>query len=229
MPDDDKGTEDQVTEDKGTIDFDKSDHKDAEDKSADAENKDTLLTGKDSDKAKDADDKIGDDKDADKSDANGKKDEPGEYKEFTIPDGMELDKGAMEAFTPIAKELGLTQDQAQKLVDVYSNANADAVATMGSQIDALHQTWIQEVKDDPDLGGAKFDETVATARTFINGYGDQKLTDVLNETGLGNHPAVVKLFYKLGRSMSEDNVNIGAIRGQEGEKSRAHKMFPNMA
>lgn len=232
MPDDDKGTDqgDDKGDDKGTIDFDKSNHVDDDDKGGDkGDGKDTLLTGKDSDKANDADDKGDADKGDDKGDADGNKDAPGEYDEFTIPEGMELDKGAMDTFKPIAKELGLSQDQAQKLVDVYSNANADAQSTLATQIDALHESWKQEVKDDPILGGVKFDETIATARTFINGYGDQKLTDVLNETGLGNHPAVVKLFYKLGRSVAEDNVNIGAIRGQTGEISAANKMFPDMA
>ncbi len=226
----DQDTGQKGADDKGTINYDKSDHaEDKDSKSADGEEKkDTLLTGKDSDKANDADDKDAS-KDADKSDADGNKDTPGEYGEFSIPEGTELDKSAMEAFTPVAKELGLTQDQAQKLVDVYSKADADSQAALTEQVDALHQSWIQEVKDDADLGGVKFDETIATARTFMNGYGDKELTDVMNETGLGNHPAVVRLFYKLGRSMAEDNVNIGAVRGQEGEVSLAKKMFPNMA
>ena len=240
MPDDDKGTD--QNDDKGsegdgkggddegnkTIDFSKSNHV-AENKDADSAkdaDKDTLLTGKDSDKANDADDKSSD---ADKSDADGNKDTPGEYAEFTIPEGQELDKGAMDTFKPIAKELGLTQEQAQKLVDVYSGSTADASKVMMEQIDALHESWIQEVRNDKELGGVKFDETLATARTFLNGYGDEQLTQVLNESGLGNHPAVVKLFYKLGRSMAEDNVNIGAIRNAEGEVSLAKRMFPNMA
>ena len=257
MPDDDKGTD--HNDDKGsegdgkgsegdgkgsegdgkgrddegnkTIDFSKSNHV-AENKDADSAkdaDKDTLLTGKDSDKANDADAKDSANKDADKSDADGNKDTPGEYAEFTVPEGQELDKGAMDTFKPIAKELGLTQEQAQKLVDVYSGSTADASKVMMEQIDALHQSWIQEVRDDKELGGVKFDETISTARTFINGYGDEKLTEVLNESGLGNHPAVVKLFYKLGRSMAEDNVNIGAIRNAEGEVSLAKRMFPSMA
>ena len=39
--------------------------------------------------------------------------------EFTPPEGGELDANALAVFEPIAKELGLSQEQAQKLVDIY--------------------------------------------------------------------------------------------------------------
>src|SRR5262245_55633150 len=45
---------------------------------------------------------------------------PEKYADFKIPDGMAVDAKALEAFTPALRELNLTQDQAQKLVDVYA-------------------------------------------------------------------------------------------------------------
>lgn len=38
---------------------------------------------------------------------------------FTAPEGQELDTSALAQFEPVARELNLTQEQAQKLVDVY--------------------------------------------------------------------------------------------------------------
>ncbi|ECV7263739.1 TPA: peptidase, partial [Salmonella enterica subsp. enterica serovar Strathcona] len=37
---------------------------------------------------------------------------------FTAPEGQELDTSALAQFEPVARELNLTQEQAQKLVDV---------------------------------------------------------------------------------------------------------------
>jgi hypothetical protein len=215
MFEDTEHNEAEKTEDKPAEDAEKTEDKPAED----AEKK-TLLTGDDSSEAKDEDAK---------SDESTDKDVPGDYAEFDLPDGLELDQAAIEAFTPLAKELGLTQEQAQALVDLDSERQTRSHNEMQDAIDAMHEGWIDEVKADKELGGANFDESIQTARTFINGYADPELIDVLNETGMGNHPAVVRLFYNLGKSMKEDNVNLGAVRGDQEEVSLAKRMFPDMA
>ena len=33
---------------------------------------------------------------------------------------------------------------------------------------------------------------------------------MLNESGLGNHPEVIRLFYRTGKAMSEDSLIVGA-------------------
>lgn len=194
--------------------------KDADATADDADKEKTILTGKDSETAKDSD-ATGDEK--------GTTETPGEFGEFSIPEGMVLDEGAMETFSPLAKEFGLTQAQAQKLVDIYSNANADAASAFSEKIDALQNGWIQEVREDEEIGGEKFDESVATARFFLNGYGDSKLIDILNETGLGSHPAIVKLFVNLGRLAKEDGTsNFGKLSGGDTPKTVATTLFPSM-
>src|SRR5579863_3544340 len=45
---------------------------------------------------------------------------PDKYTDFKAPDGYTLDPATIEAATPIFKELGLSQDAAQKLVDFHA-------------------------------------------------------------------------------------------------------------
>ena len=44
---------------------------------------------------------------------------PESYTDFSVPEGHTLDAAAIESATPLFRELGLSQDQAQKLVDFY--------------------------------------------------------------------------------------------------------------
>ncbi|KAE9882863.1 peptidase, partial [Escherichia coli] len=60
------------------------------------------------------------DKPADKSEDEEQKQEgaPEKY-EFTAGEGVELDTEALKDFEPVARDLNLTNEQAQKLVDAY--------------------------------------------------------------------------------------------------------------
>ena len=49
---------------------------------------------------------------------------------------------------------------------------------------------------------------------------------MLNATGFGNHPAVIKAFYKAGMAISSDRFVSGSPKGPENDMAK--KMFPNM-
>lgn len=143
--------------------------------------------------------------------------------DFKMPEGVEVDKAAVEDFTAVAKELKLDQATAQKVADVGAKMmqrQAEAHAKMV-------ESWVEQVKTDPEIGGDKFDENVAVARKALETFGTPELKDVLNATGLGNHPAVLKAFYKAGKAISED----GFVPGQPKSATSADpakRLFPNM-
>lgn len=85
--------------------------------------------------------------------------------------------------------------------------------------------WAETVKADKELGGDKLDQTLATAKKAID-LGPPELKEMLNVTGLGNHPAVVKWAYTIGKALSEDRF----VTGKAGEKPAtvASTLFPNM-
>lgn len=160
------------------------------------------------------------------SNANGKQgDEPKapEAYEFKMPDGIELDKSAADEFSAIAKEFKLTQDQAQKVAEV----GAKMVQRQQEAHQANVQSWIEAVKNDKEIGGEKLNENLAIARKTIESFGTPELKDILNMTGLGNHPEIVKMAYKIGKAISED----GFVRGANSKPSSddpAKKLFPSM-
>lgn len=142
--------------------------------------------------------------------------------EFQMPEGVELDKAAADEFTAIAKELKLDQATAQKVADVgakMAQRQAEAHAK-------LVETWVEQVKTDKDIGGDKLDENLAVARKALEKFGTPELRDVLNSTGLGNHPAVIKAFYNAGKAVSPDVFVAGAPAGSNTDPSK--RLFPNM-
>lgn len=155
-------------------------------------------------------------------DAKAPAPEAPESYEFTMPEGVALDKTAAEEFTAIAKELKLNQADAQKVADVGAKM-AQRQAEAHAQ---LVESWVESVKTDKDIGGDKLAENLAIARKAIDAFGTPELKDVLNATGFGNHPAVIKAFYKAGMAISGDRFVSGSPKGPETDMAK--KMFPNM-
>jgi len=131
---------------------------------------------------------------------------------LTAGEGVELDKAMVEQATPIFKELGLNNAQAQKVVDLYANTVLPEVAqTVQTQTLALlgmadMVDWAKQLKADKEYGGSKVTETLAMCAAGRDRFGTPELRALLETTRLGNHPEIVKFFAKVGKATGEDQV-----------------------
>ena len=131
---------------------------------------------------------------------------------FTAPDGVELDVALIEQVTPLFADAKLPPATAQKVVDAYA-AHVAARDTAAAEAHAAQvQVWADEVRADPLIGGANLKATLASAHRAIHQFGGDPLKALLNETGLGNHPVLVRAFAAAGAAVSEDTT----IRGSSG-------------
>ncbi|HAB2181018.1 peptidase [Salmonella enterica] len=164
------------------------------------------------------------DKPADKPDDKEQKQEgaPEKY-EFKPAEGQELDAAALEQFEPIAREMNLTNEQAQKMVDLYGTKIMPMVQQQ--QVEAWQKTteqWAADVKADKEIGGDKLTGNLSAAQRALAQFGTPELKEYLEGTGLGNHPELVKAFVKVGKAMSED----GMVTGKEsGQRSAAEVLY----
>ena len=126
-------------------------------------------------------------------------------------EGMDLDPAAIEEATPIFKEAGLTNEQAQKIMPAAAKFR-DSVAnqTLQQLVDAgakQKSDWADATKADPDIGGAKLEETLHLSAKALDALGypeGSEFRKVLTETGFGNHPEMVRMMRKIGEMASED-------------------------
>lgn len=142
--------------------------------------------------------------------------------EFQMPEGVEIDQDAVQEFSGLAKELKLDQANAQKVADI-------AVKMMAKQTEQhqnLVTSWTEQTKADKEFGGDRLNENLAVAKKALDAFGTPELRDVLNMTGLGNHPEVIRAFYRAGKAISEDRFISGAPKAAETDPAR--RLFPSM-
>lgn len=167
-------------------------------------------------------DKPGDKKDGDKEGDKKPEGAPEAY-EFKAPEGGELDKEAVSQFEPIARELNLSQEQAQKLVDLYGTK------VMPQLMKQQAETWQKQVadwgtaaKEDAEIGGDKFDGNLTRAKQAMDKFATPQLREFLESTGMGNHPELIRVFVKVGAAMSEDSL---VTSNEKGQRSAADVLY----
>lgn len=144
----------------------------------------------------------------------GKKPEgaPESY-EFKAPEGVQFDDTVIGAFSEVAKELNLPQDQAQKVLDKMAPVIA---ARQAEQFQAARTEWAEAAKTDKEFGGEKLTENLGTAKKALDALATPELRTLLEESGLGNHPEVIRVFYRAGKAISEDRF----VSGQAGKTNQ---------
>ena len=125
--------------------------------------------------------------------------------EFQLPEGIKVDEKKMSSFKSLAKEMGLTKEQAQKLVDM----DAQNIQNADKAFKDMQAGWKAEaIKQLGENAEQKLGEAAAAYKQF----GDDEFVKLLKDTGLENHPAVVRVFRNIGSKISTDKT-ISATSG----------------
>ncbi|WP_415942661.1 hypothetical protein [Mitsuokella multacida] len=136
-----------------------------------------------------------------------------------VPEGLEYDAERAGQFGALARECGLSQEQASKLASYgmqYMQAGQQAVA------DGIRQTmdgWAQEARQ--QLGG-QFDDVTAKAAVGLNAAEHKipGLRQMMNLTGAGNRVEMIQLMAEFGKLVGEDP-------GHMGEGAHEKTLYPN--
>lgn len=129
-----------------------------------------------------------------------------------MPEGVQLDQAGLDEFSKIVKDKDLSpSERAQKLADLAVKREADRVKAFQETV----QSWADTVAKDPELGKP---ENQAAARKVVEDFGTPEFKDLLNSTGMGNHPEVVKFVLKVAQAMSEDTIVRARGTGAAGAK-----------
>lgn len=154
--------------------------------------------------------------------------------ELTAPEGMTFDDEAMAVADPVFRELGLSNEAAQKLMPVAGEfaqrvataAVEKAQADSETQFAAQKAAWANEAKADAEIGGDKWDETVTLSARALDKLGypaGSPFRQFLTETGLGNHPEMIRAMRRVGERVSDDGLERGG--GAERPISREEKYY----
>jgi len=128
------------------------------------------------------------------------------YDELELP--PDVDPAIIEPFRPIFQEARLPLEAVQRLVTTYYEQQANL---QQAQVKA----WRDAALSDPEWGKS---ENMVAAQRAARAFCDEELMTLFNSTGLGDHPAIIRAFAKIGKRLSEDRLEAG-VRAQRPQTS----------
>lgn len=148
---------------------------------------------------------------------------PETYADFKLPEGVEISPAAADEFKTVAKEIGLSQEAAQKLVDLQAKFVKSAADASLAQYQQTVESWKSETIK---TLGPGYQKELGFAAKMIDRFGSPELRQLFNDTGFGNHPLVAAMLIKAGKAISEDSFVDGGKQAVPA-KSAAELLYPN--
>lgn len=115
----------------------------------------------------------------------------------------QIDQGVENGFRQFCVDNGITQDQAQKLLDWQLGANKEIT-------DKIIADGVKELRSE---WGSRFDENKATALkafTALDKRMGGRLATSIEGRGMANNPVFVRAFHEIGKLLSEDVLSGGS-------------------
>lgn len=163
------------------------------------------------------------------------------YDAFTLPDGVTVDEGRLKEFTSLLGDLESTgkadhaavQQFGQKAVDFHvaelTKAQENLTKFYQTSWEKQKTDWKDQFLADPEIGGNRFQTSIDSALNFIRSHGGSEAQQtefraLMESSGIGNHPAMIRLLAKAGMAMSEGKP-LAASTPPPQAKSRTQTMY----
>lgn len=144
--------------------------------------------------------------------------------ELQLPEGAVIDQEFMAEFESAARAANLSNEQAQKFAELGNKLTSQITAKQAELQAKQVEEWATESRADKEFGGDNLNENIAIAKSALDQFASPKLVELLNASGLGNHPEVIRAFYKVGKAIgSDDKVVTG--KAPLPPKSRAETLY----
>jgi hypothetical protein len=137
--------------------------------------------------------------------------------ELKLGEGSLLDNSALERIGALARSQGLSNEEAQGLVDRHQEETFKF-------IEERKAAWHKEASNDKEIGGEQFAHNAELAKRAFERVAPPGLKEEMDKTGYGNHPLILKMFVNLGRMMADDKLVQGGAQGHS-SKSAAELLY----
>lgn len=133
------------------------------------------------------------------------------------PENSLLEKGALERISAEAKQRGLTQEQAQEIVERENQALTRFVKSQRQDLDRDVERWTKEANEDVNLGGANMKQTQLDTKAALDRFDPNgEVSKWLDDTGFGNHKILLGFLSNIGRAMRSQPLH-GRGGGTDGQ------------
>ncbi len=150
-----------------------------------------------------------------------------QYDEFKLPDGINVDRNILALATEQFKLLGLSQQQAQGVVNLSPQITEAIRGAQQHEWDITTSRWSREVRNDHELGGRNFKESIAKAERVLRRFdSDGRLREFLTSTRAGNNPDMIRFLVHIDAALAESSFGRMPGGASDKEKSDAELFFP---
>ena len=138
-----------------------------------------------------------------------------------------VDSMVTEKFGELAKKHSLSQETAQEiygeLAPFVAKRNAEVLAETQKQ-------WVSQATTDKEIASGDLKANLGLAKSTFDKYGTPELEHLLNASGLGNHPEVIRWALRVAKATGEDRMEGEGRRAtQSAPPDPAKILFPNQA
>jgi hypothetical protein len=126
--------------------------------------------------------------------------------DLKMPESSKLSQDQIDKIAAIAREQGLSNEAAQKLVNEQHEVVSGFEASLQSNFKETVEEWKAQAAKDTEYGGAEFTRNVELAKRVVSRYGSDEFVKALDESGFGNHPELLRVFVRIGNAMGEDRL-----------------------
>jgi hypothetical protein len=143
---------------------------------------------------------------------------------------VEIDQALLAEATPVLKELNLTNDQANKVAALVPKVTERMLTRQADEFSALRADWAKEARADKEIGGSNWKETETLAAKALDTFGateGSEFRKLLNESGFGDHPEMIRMFRRIGEKLGEDPLTPSASGGKAEKPDRVRTLYPN--
>lgn len=148
---------------------------------------------------------------------------PDKYADFKLPEGFEVNAEAMTGFHALAKDLSLSQDKAQKLVDFQASMEKSRGDAAVAEFDKTGNAWRDETVKSL---GSDFSKAEANVGRFMERFGTPELRQLMDATHVGENIHLFKAMAAAGAKIGEGQMPDGSKGGAEPEQGK--RWYPNM-
>lgn len=145
-----------------------------------------------------------------------------------IPDNAPFDPALLDEFKALATREKMPQQLAQEMINLGAKHAGLIISQAQQAKEQEWAAWAEQTRADPEIGGEQMDANLALAKKAMLTFGTPELTEIIDTSGLGNHPALIKAFFKIGKAISEDTLLPGGAQVPAAKPSLAQQLYPNM-
>ena len=161
--------------------------------------------------------------------------------DLTFPEGFNRNDETLKVLTDTLESKDLSeQERAQALVDLYTTGMQEQADKLENDWQTERSKWVDATKELPKIGGDNLDASLGKIAKLIDEFGvttdaqgvvskelGEQFRQVLNDSGLGDHPTIVHFMVNVANAFSE-GTPVSGEPSPASERTQAQKMYPNM-